>query len=135
MIAQRSRIMEAREAAGLDRKRQQFSMERDICEPQASGLHAARVHVASAVLGKARARTQTLKPDGETMNRKNEKKTLRTLDNEELKAVAGGSLATCGKLGTVEMAYYDNKAAGNDGVAAFLGGFLNGAGCDVPAHH
>jgi hypothetical protein len=35
MIAQRSRIMEAREAAGLDRTRQQFSMERDIGEPQA----------------------------------------------------------------------------------------------------
>ena len=34
MIAQRSRIMEAREAAGLDRKRQQFSVERDSGEPQ-----------------------------------------------------------------------------------------------------
>ena len=33
VIAQRSRDMEARQAAGLDRKRQQFSMERDTGEP------------------------------------------------------------------------------------------------------
>jgi hypothetical protein len=34
MIARRSRIMEAREAAGLDRKRQRLSMERDTGDPQ-----------------------------------------------------------------------------------------------------
>jgi len=36
MVAQRSRIMEAREAGGLAWKRQQFSMEPDIGEPHLS---------------------------------------------------------------------------------------------------
>jgi hypothetical protein len=34
MIAQRSRIMEAREAAGLHLEHQQFWLERDFGEPQ-----------------------------------------------------------------------------------------------------
>jgi hypothetical protein len=69
------------------------------------------------------------------MDRKNDEKTLRHLGDEDLSTVSGGNLAMAGKTGQILMSYYDNKAAGNDGVAAFLSGVLKGAGTPVPKHH
>jgi len=69
------------------------------------------------------------------MARKDENKTLRILGDEELSTVSGGDSRMMGATGPALMAYYDNKAAGNDGVAAFLSGFLDGAGTPVPRPH
>ena len=69
------------------------------------------------------------------MIRRTEKGAPRTLGDEELGAVAGGDGRMAGLTGPALMAYYDNKAAGNDGVAAFLEGFLQGAGTPVNRAH